>query len=72
MTTITVPMTPALNSFIDEQLKLGKARSKAELVRRALQRLKEDEFIQTALTAQREIDEGKALRGDLDVLAAGF
>jgi len=72
MSTITVPLTPELEKFINSQLALGKAKSKSELVRRALQNLKEEEFITTVVFAQREIAEGKALVGDLDELAKGF
>ena len=72
MSTITVPLTPELTAFIDSQLKLGNAKSKAELVRRALQKLKEDEFIKTIIQAKHEMVSGKALSGDLDELVKGF
>ena len=72
MTTISIPLSNELNRFVDEQVRLGKAGSKAELVRRAIIKLKDEEFIQSVITAKREIKEGKALRGDLDKLAKGF
>ncbi len=72
MSTITVPLSKNLEDFITEQVKLGNAANKADLVRRALQRMKEDEFISTILKAKSEIKEGKALSGDLDKLAKGF
>jgi Arc/MetJ-type ribon-helix-helix transcriptional regulator len=72
MTTITIPLNDNLNDFIDEQVRLGNASSKADLVRRAIQNFKEDEFVKKVLAAKQEIKEGKALKGDLDKLAKGF
>ncbi len=72
MTTISIPITSELNEFIDEQVRLGKAASKAELIRRAIIKFKDDAFIHTLLEAKHEIKSGKALKGDLDKLAAGF
>lgn len=72
MSTITIPLTPELEQFIETQLSIGNAKSKAELVRRALQKLKEDEFIKSVLLAKQEIADGKALSGDIDKLASGF
>jgi Arc/MetJ-type ribon-helix-helix transcriptional regulator len=72
MTTISVPITDELNKFIDEQVELGKVASKAELIRNAIIKFKDDQFISTILKAKQEIKEGKALAGDLDKLAAGF
>ena len=72
MTTITIPITSELDSFIKEQVRLGKAANKADLVRRAIIKFKEDEFISTIILAKQEVRDGKALTGDLDELAKGF
>lgn len=72
MTTITVPINSALKGFIEEQVKLGRASGKAEFVRQALQKYKEELFIQDVLAAKQEIADGKGLAGDLDELAKGF
>ncbi len=72
MTTITVPLDSKLNKFIEDQVSLGLASSKADLVRTAIQRYKEDQFIKDVLVARQEILEGKGLEGDLDELAKGF
>ncbi len=72
MTTITIPLNNDLNDFVEEQVKLGNASSKAELVRRAIIKYKEDEFINAVLKAKQEIKEGKVLTGTLDDLAQGF
>ncbi|MDO8430728.1 MAG: hypothetical protein Q7S72_01955 [Candidatus Taylorbacteria bacterium] len=72
MTTISIPISNELNNFIDEQVRLGNASSKAELIRRAIIRFKEGAFIATIVNAKQEIRDGKALSGDLDELAKGF
>ena len=72
MTTISIPLNNELNDFIDEQVRLGNVSSKAELIRRAIIKFKEDEFISSILKAKQEIKDGKALKGDLDELAKGF
>jgi len=70
--TISIPISTELNDFINEQVRLGKASSKAELIRRAIVQFKEDTFVNTILQAKQEIRSGKALKGDLDTLAEGF
>ncbi len=72
MNTITIPITNELNDFIENQVKIGEASSKADLVRRAIQKMKEDVFIEHILQAKKEAAAGKLLKGDLDELAKGF
>ena len=72
MTTISIPLNSELNNYIDEQVRLGKASSKAELIRRAIIQFKDNEFVDSILRAKQEIKDGKALSGDLDQLAKGF
>jgi Arc/MetJ-type ribon-helix-helix transcriptional regulator len=72
MTTISIPITTELNEFINEQIRLGKASSKAEFIRRAIIKFKEEEFIKDIREAQQEIKDGKGMTGDLDKLAEGF
>jgi Arc/MetJ-type ribon-helix-helix transcriptional regulator len=72
MTTITIPINDVLNGFINEQVKLGNASSKADLVRLAIQRYKEEQFIKEIREAKQEIQDGKGLVGDLDLLEKGF
>lgn len=72
MNTITIPITNELNDFIENQVKTGEASSKADLVRRAIQKMKEDVFVENILRAKKEASEGKLLKGDLDELAKGF
>ncbi len=65
MTTITIPINSELNDFIDEQVKLGSASSKADLVRRAIIKYKEDALLHEILIARQEIIDGKGVEGDL-------
>jgi putative addiction module CopG family antidote len=69
MSTLSVPLNPALEEFIDSFVKKGRAPNKAEVVRQALRLLSEEEAITDVLKAQQEIRAGKALRGDIRNLA---
>jgi len=68
MTTLSVPITSEQERFINNLVKSGKAANKAHVVRYALQRLAEEEAVNAVLQAEREIDEGKGMRGDLKKL----
>jgi putative addiction module CopG family antidote len=68
MSTLSVPLTPKLEEFINAQVKSGRAANKADVVRRALTAMTEEEAVQEVLLAQKEIREGKGLRGDLHEL----
>lgn len=72
MSTISVPLTPVLEEFINNQVESGRAASKADVVRRALIAFTEEEAIQAVLEAQREVREGKLLRGDIRQLMKQF
>lgn len=65
MSTLSVPLTPKLETFINDQVKSGRAANKADVVRRALTAMSEEEALQEILLAQKEIREGKGLKGDL-------
>lgn len=68
MTTLSVPITGEQERFINAFVKSGKAANKAHVVRYALQRLAEEDAIYAVVQAEREIDEGKGVRGDLEKL----
>jgi Arc/MetJ-type ribon-helix-helix transcriptional regulator len=65
MTTISVPITSEQEKFINDLVKSGKAANKAHAVRYAIQRLSEEEAVAAVLEGEREIAEGKGMRGDL-------
>ncbi|MFA5997210.1 MAG: hypothetical protein WC791_01830 [Candidatus Paceibacterota bacterium] len=69
MSTISVPLPPELEKFINNQIKSGNAANKADVVRRALVRFAEDEAVRDVLEASQEVKDGKVLRGDLRELA---
>ncbi len=64
MTVITVPVSKEQEEFVASLIARGYAPNKAEVVRRALRLLAEEEAIATVVKADRETREGKALRGD--------
>jgi len=65
MTTLSVPISSELESFIESQIKSGESPNKAAVVRKALMRLAEEEAIRDVLIAQQEVREGKIIKGDL-------
>ena len=69
MTTLSVPISPELEKFVTGMIKKGQAANKADVVRKALKKLSEDEAVNAVLQAEQECREGKILRGDLDSLA---
>jgi Arc/MetJ-type ribon-helix-helix transcriptional regulator len=65
MATISVPLSPKLQESLDALVTGGTGSSRADVMRRALERLAEEEAINAVLQAEREVAEGKILRGDL-------
>ena len=68
MSTISVPLPANLEAFIDRMVKSGEAANKADVVRKALKRMSDEEAVEAILRAEREPN----LKGDLDVLARKF
>ncbi len=54
MSTLSVPLTPKLEEFINNQVKIGRAANKADVVRRALTSFSEEDAVQEILKAMRE------------------
>lgn len=65
MSTLSVPLSPELEKFIKKQVQEGKAANKADVVRRALRALEEEEAVQDVLRAETE----PTLKGDLEKLS---
>ena len=61
MSTLSVPLPPNLEKFIENQVKIGRATNKADVVRRALTVLSENEAVEAVLRATEE----PILKGDL-------
>ena len=72
MSTLSVPLTPELEAFINAQVKSGKSANKAAVVRYAIQRLSEEEAVQAVLDSERDIREGRYFRGDLREILKKF
>lgn len=66
MTTLSVPIPANLEEFINKQIREGRAANKADVVRRAITRLSEEEAVNAVLNAERE----PTLRGNLKELLA--
>ena len=69
MVTLSIPLSPTLEEFINVLVKEGFAQNKAEVVRKALRLLAEEQAIGAVLKAEQEVREGKVLRGDFKKLA---
>ena len=69
MSTLSIPLTPELEKFVINQVKLGRAENKASVVRQALIQYEREEAVRAVLESHREAMGGKVLRGDLDDLA---
>ena len=68
MSTISVPISGKQEAFIESYIKNGGAENKAQVVRKALDRLSEEEAIREVLEAERE----PVLRGDLREIMKKF
>lgn len=65
MSTLSVPLTPQLEAFINSMVKSGRYSNKAIVVRQAIKKMSEDEAVEAVLRSMQEFKEGKILRGDL-------
>ncbi len=72
MTTLSIPIPSYLEEFIQRQIKSGNGANKADVVRKALIKLREEEAINDVLEAMQELKDGKGLKGDLHELAKKF
>lgn len=68
MSTLSVPLTPALELEINKMVSNGVASNKAAVVRRAILRLAEEEAVNAVLMAEKE----PTLKGDLRTLMKKF
>ncbi len=65
MTTISVPLSASLMESVENLIKSGYGSNKADVVRRAIIRLAEEEAVNDVLRAREEISLGNGLSGDL-------
>lgn len=64
MTTISVPLNPKIEKDLNELVEITGA-NRVSVIRRAIEQYRENEAINALLQSEREISEGKILRGDL-------
>jgi Arc/MetJ-type ribon-helix-helix transcriptional regulator len=64
MATISVPLSAELEHRLDTLVSEGVGSNRADVMRRALEKLAEDEAIEVVLRAEREVGAGKILRGN--------
>ncbi|HCC06130.1 TPA: hypothetical protein DEP94_02100 [Candidatus Nomurabacteria bacterium] len=72
MSTISVPLSPRLEEQLNDLVKSGYGSNKADVVRRALTRVSEDQAVEDVLRASKEITLGLGLSGNLRELAKKF
>ena len=72
MTTISVPITGEQEKFINDLVKSGKAANKAHAVRYAIQRLAEEEAIESVRRGLADIKAGRVYKGNLRKLVKKF
>jgi len=65
MSTISVPMTPKSEQELMELVEITGA-NRVAVIRKAIERYREDQAINDILVAQQEVSEGKILRGDIE------
>ena len=63
MTTLSVPVPPKLEELVNSLVKRGYGANKADVVRKALELLAEEEAIKAVREAQQEAHDGQALLG---------
>jgi len=72
MSTITIPITKELESFIESELAEGVSESKAHLVRYALRRLQEERVLTRLSEAEADIKTKRIYKGSLKQILKKF
>lgn len=65
MTTITTPVGKELETFIIREVREGRAESKAQVVRRALELLREERAFERIREAEDDMRSGRVYKGNL-------
>jgi len=69
MTTLSIPINSDLELFITKMIKKGRGSNKADIVRQALERFKDEEAINAVLKAQAEPNLSGDIKGLMKKLA---
>lgn len=65
MTTISVPMPKDLLDFVDRIITSGEAENRAQAIRKAIRKMREQVEINDIFEASRQIQQGLSYTGDL-------
>jgi putative addiction module CopG family antidote len=65
MSTLSVPLNRELDEFVEMQVKEGEASNKADVVRRALLKMKEDVAFERLKQSVQDVKDGNVFEGDL-------
>jgi len=65
MTTLSIPLPSELTDFISSMVASNKYDSKAGVVRHAVSRLAQEEAYERLVLAERDIADGKGIKGNL-------
>lgn len=65
MTTISVPMPKDLLDFVDRIIHSGEAENRAQAIRKAIRKMREQIEINEIFEASRQIQQGHSYTGDL-------
>jgi Arc/MetJ-type ribon-helix-helix transcriptional regulator len=71
MSTISVPLNKEGEARLDNLVASGVAPNRAAVMRKALDKLAEDEAIEAVFRAEREVTDGRILRGDIREILLG-
>lgn len=69
MSTLSIPVSPKLEEIVGMLIKKGYGANKADVVRKAIELLAEEEAVASVLKSEQEVKDGKILRGDLKKIA---
>ena len=72
MTTISVPLPPNMVEYIENEVRLGNFENKAQLIRKALEKFRENEAVESILRSERDVKEGRVFYGDLKEISKKF
>lgn len=72
MTTISVPVKAEEEKFIKKYIESGRAENKAQVFRRALRLLAEEEVMTRILKSEEDVRQGRVFKGDLRKLLKKF
>jgi len=71
MANISVPLSSELQEKLDTLVSEGVGANRADVMRRALEWFAEEEAVNAVLKAEREVSEGRILRGDAKSVLLG-